>query len=159
MTNSAVGAHPAGVDTRASSACAVPSSPSSGGAGGCSESTSGASTQDTCGSVPAATSASNGVGNEGPNALAASAGWVWYRRKYGSTLSPKWPSALPCTFQLMPQAWSCSGIVVHDRVPKRCTRVVLVDRIRPPGVPAGSSHADIVYRRLGSVGPITEQWY
>jgi hypothetical protein len=57
----------------------------------------------------------------------------------------------------MPRAWSCSGIVVQLRVPNRSTRVELVERIGPRWVPDGSSQADIVYRRLGSVGPITEQ--
>src|SRR5947199_8122694 len=154
--NSAVFRHSAELDTSVFSTFAETTSPCSSGAGGCSLETSGASTQETWGSVPAATSDWKPPGYVGPTPFAASTGLFWYCLKYGSTLSPKCPSALPYTFQLMPRAWSCSGIVVQLSVPNRSTRLELVVRIGPPWVPAGSSHADIEYRRLGSVGPITE---
>ena len=63
-------------------------SPKISGAGGCSLAISGASTHETDGSCPAATSAWNVPGYVGVNAFAASVGFVWNCVKYGSTLSP-----------------------------------------------------------------------
>src|SRR5690242_6978238 len=133
---SAVFDHTAGLETSVFSTSADTTSPYSAGAGGCSLEISGASTHETWGSDPLATSAWKVPGYEGPNALAARVGLVWYWRKYGSTLSPKLPSALPYTFQVIPRACSCSGIVVQVSLPNRSTRLVLVERIGPPCVPA-----------------------
>src|SRR5262249_36199920 len=63
-----------GFKVRALSTRAAATSPYVTGAGGCSLCTSGARTQETCGNVPAAQSASNVPGNVGVNAFAASAG-------------------------------------------------------------------------------------
>ena len=74
--NSAVLAHTVGLLISVDTTWLVAYSPSATGAGGCSVCTSGASTHDTDGSWPAATSAWNVSGNVGPKAFAySSAFW------------------------------------------------------------------------------------
>ena len=85
MTSSAERSHTAWFDSSAFSAWAVAHSPHTGGVGGCSESSTGAISHETCGSVPAAQSASKSPGKVWPNALAASCGFDMYALKYGST--------------------------------------------------------------------------
>jgi hypothetical protein len=48
-------------------------------------------------------------------------------------------------------------MVVQEQLP--CTELeLLVMRIGPPAVPAGSMVPEICIRRFGWVGPKTEQW-
>jgi hypothetical protein len=63
-----------------------------------------------------------------------------------------WSSSCWYTFQLMPAAWSRSAYVVQ-RYGVGATLLM----IGPPRVPAGSIEPVIRIRRLGQVGPNTEQ--
>ena len=74
--NRTVFRHTFGLETSARTTCATATSPSSGGAGGCSLASSGASTHDTAGSSPAAMSSSKVPGNVGVAAFARSCGFV-----------------------------------------------------------------------------------
>src|SRR3954452_13530204 len=75
VTNSTVFAHTSGLLISVETTWLEAGSPRAAGPGGCSVWTSGASTQETDGSWPAATSAWKPCGNVGPNALAASDGF------------------------------------------------------------------------------------
>ena len=64
------------------------------------------------------------------------------------------------TFQLTPLSSSSSGTVSHEQLPTAAPAVENpgVSRTGPPAVPEGSMVPDSHIRRLGMVGPMTEQW-
>lgn len=100
VTNSAVFAHSLGSAVRAESTWLVAYSPMTGGEGGCSVCTSGASTQETCGRLPAAMSARKVSGWEvpekvGTKALAASSESLRNFEKSISRLVPALASGPP----------------------------------------------------------------
>src|SRR4051812_24005122 len=90
-------------------------------------------------------------------AFAVSSGSFSYCAKYGRMLNSDWAVGSPYTFQVAPASRNASGIVFHENLAVSvglvCTSVVS----NGPLVLPTPTLLDMSIRRLGSVGPITEQ--